>query len=66
MVGIVTNSEVLAYAQGRAVERDTPTGRLARGSIGEQILHLLPYLAVICVVGYLLGQLVKLAVTVLP
>ena len=56
-----TYAEVLDYARGRSVRRDTALGRLARGSVGEQIVHILPYLAALCVVGELLGRLVKMA-----
>lgn len=59
------NRKRLSLSQDALAERDTPAGRSARGGLGERILHLLPYLAVIATVGYLLGRLVKLAVTVL-
>ena len=55
-----TYREVLDYARGRTVERDTPLGRMARGGIGDQIMHALPYIAVFGIVGYLLGRLGKL------
>ena len=59
-----TYREVLDYARGRTVVRDTAAGKLARGRLGEQILHFLPYLAVIGTIGYVLGRMAKF-VTVL-
>ena len=50
-----TYREVLDYARGREVRRDTASSRLARGSFGEQVIHYLPYIAVIGIVGYVLG-----------
>ena len=60
-----TYREVLDYVGGRNVRRDGAASKLARGNIGEKIVHFLPYLAVIAVVGYVLGRLVKLVVVAL-
>lgn len=60
-----TYREVLDYVRGKTVERDTALGRMARGSVGEQILHVLPYIAVIAIAGEVFGRLVKLALVAL-
>ena len=60
-----TYREVLDYVGGRDVRRDGEASRLARGTVGEKILHLLPYFAVIAIVGYVLGRLVKVALLAL-
>ena len=60
-----TYREVLDYARGKTVERNTAPGRMARGSVGEQILHVLPYIAVIAIAGEVFGRLVKLALVAL-
>lgn len=60
-----TYREVVDYVGGRNVRRDGAASKLARGNIGEKVVHFLPYLAVIAVVGYVLGRLVKLALVAL-
>lgn len=60
-----TYREVLDYTRGKTVERDTALGRMARGSVGEQILHALPYIAVIAIAGEVFGRLVKMALVAL-
>ena len=60
-----TYREVLDYVGGRDVRRDGSASKLARGTAGQKVLHLLPYFAVIAIVGYVLGRLVKMAVVAL-
>lgn len=57
-----THREVLDYAQGRTVRRESKTSKMARGSVSDRILHFLPYLAVIMTAGYMLGRLAKVIV----
>ena len=58
-----TYREVLDYARGRTVRRDSETSKMARGSLSDRILHFLPYLAVIMTAGYVLGRLAKVILT---
>ena len=60
-----TYREVLDYVGGRDVRRDGSASKLARGTVGEKVMHFLPYLAVICIVGYVLGRLVKMVLAAL-